>query len=196
MINTRLTLARLAAAIAFGILPGAALAQPCGTPTGCPQDASEADTMALDLRLRWHAIGEVALDAAGLLRFPDVGAEPGIYRFQLWGQERRAIYIGETHSLKQRFYQYRAPGPRQPTNQRICIEMRQTLATGGRVQVSIGRDAWFCAKAACTSADLASTNQRRLLEQLAIFAVPMGVRVLNSEARSGPAPHREFSFCS
>jgi hypothetical protein len=193
------SISRLIAAAAFAAVPFTALAQPCGQSAECEQRTQEVDTISLELRFSWRASGAVVLDGAGRLQFPEAGAEPGIYRFELRSKDGRAVYIGETHNLKQRLYQYRTPGKRQPTNHRICAEIRYALASGGRVDVSMAKDARLCAKAGCKEADLASANQRRLLEQLAIFSVPTGVRLLNSEraGAQGNGPAKElFSFCS
>lgn len=73
------------------------------------------------------------------------------------------------------------------------------LAAGGSVGVSLAQNAWLCAAAGCTKADLASTNQRRLLEQLAIFSAGPDVRVLNSELSGGwrlRSTAHEFPLCS
>jgi hypothetical protein len=73
--------------------------------------------------------------------------------------------------------------------------MRQTLASGGRVEVFLVENAGFCAAAKCNKADLASANHRRLFEQLAISSLAPDVRMLNRDgfrtSKSG-----EFSFCS
>jgi hypothetical protein len=147
------------------------------------------------LRLGWRVIGAIKLDAAGQLDFPEVSAGPGIYRFDLRTKDGRALYIGETKNLRQRFYHYRRPGKTQPTNHRICAEMRRAPASGGSVEVSLAENARFCAAAKCDKADLASANHRRLFEQLAILSLAPDVRMLNRDGIRA-SKSREFSFCS
>jgi hypothetical protein len=148
--------------------------------------------------LRWRKIGAVVLDFGDRLQFPEARGEPGIYRIELYVKDDRVLYIGETENLKRRFYQYRNPGKSQATNHRICAEIRRTLRSGGRVEVSLAEEGWFCARAGCTRADLASANQRRLLEQLGIFSVSKGVGVLNSEGteRRYTVHEHSFRFCT
>jgi hypothetical protein len=185
----------LLAAVTLGSAPLTAVAQPCSTPTECGQHAQETDSVSLELRLGWRVIGAIKLDAAGQLDFPEVSAVPGIYRFDLRTKDGRALYIGETKNLRQRFYHYRRPGKTQPTNHRICAEMRRAPASGGSVEVSLAENARFCAAAKCDKADLASANHRRLFEQLAILSLAPDVRMLNRDGIRA-SKSREFSFCS
>lgn len=150
-----------------------------------PPSAPAQNTLAVELRLSWHAIGAVELDGTQRLKFPDVDAVPGLYRFEMRGQETM-VYVGETQNLRRRFGQYRTPGKTQRSNIRICAELRRTLLAGGTVIVSVvTEDAWLCPQSACVRAQLASQNQRRLLEQLAIFSIPPDTHVLNRDKTEG-----------
>lgn len=198
MRRARLATCWLVATAAFSAASLGAAAQPCTTPADCGHHARAAGAISLELRLAWRVVGPITLDAAGRLQFPEVGAEPGIYRFELRGKDSLALYIGETQNLRQRFNQYRLPGKGQTTNHRICTAIREALASGGSVVVSLGQDARLCAGAGCSKADLASANQRRLLEQLAIFSAVPEAHVLNGElrVRKGRWALQKFSLCS
>lgn len=159
---------------------GAAWAADCNTPEEC-KALLQSDRAAVELRLRWQPLGEIKLaDNVGFV-FPSIKNVSGLYRIEMH-RPRTLVYIGETENLKRRFAEYRSPGQTQKTNRRICAELLRTLRAAGSASVSVVTDdAWLCTSGSCTAAHLGIGNHRKLLEQLAIFAVPSGIHVLNRD---------------
>lgn len=59
----------------------------------------------------WRELGDLALEAAGRLRFPEVPREPGLYEFWVATEaERPGVYVGEVDDLRARFQGCRTPG--------------------------------------------------------------------------------------
>lgn len=87
----------------------------------------------------WLIGGAVTLDSAEKPVFPGVPSRPGLYRFRLVAAEGllEGVYIGESDNLARRMGNYRNPGPKQPTNQRLNSRFREVLAGGGAVELSV-----------------------------------------------------------
>lgn len=160
---------------------GPASATDCRTPEECKAQL-QYDSFALELRLRWQPLGDIKLDDNNKFVFPAVEPISGLYRLEMHRPPHTLVYIGETENLRRRFIEYRSPGKTQKTNRRICAELLRTFRDKGSASVSVVMDnAWLCTDSGCTAALIGSSNHRKLLEQVAIFAVPSGIRVLNRE---------------
>lgn len=73
--------------------------------------------------------------------------------------------MGEASQLKRRAYHYTRPGPSQATNIRMNAEMREHLARGGRIAVSVITEASIEIDGAPPAAlDLGAASSRRLVE--------------------------------
>lgn len=119
------------------------------------------------LRFRWRAIGDVALDLAAKPVFPQVTAEPGVYRFEVDHAER-SVYFGEASDLRRRLSHYRNPGPSQQTNQRLNDLVGRVLAHDGRCSVSVVEVLSFEGKFGGAELDLRLKAARVLIESSAI----------------------------
>jgi hypothetical protein len=126
--------------------------------------------MRVSVSFEWEPAGEVRL-AEGRLLFPTLNEGPGIYRFRFVGGEGAGSYIGEAQQLRRRAYGYTNPGPSQTTNLRMNAEMREHLAAGGNIEMSLitaasveidGREALL---------DLAEASSRRLVENAVLRAL-------------------------
>ncbi|NMM30860.1 MAG: hypothetical protein HHJ10_07420 [Cellulomonas sp.] len=96
------------------------------------------------VRLQWRAAGELTLDASGKPAFGPLEAAPGLYRLELASlneQQRPLVYFGETDNLRRRLSgNYRNPGPSQQTSARINGLLREHLARGGSVSLSLATE--------------------------------------------------------
>lgn len=147
-------------------------------------DGSVCKTSEIDLlTVEWafRGIGDVILDGAGGLQFPDVSAQPGIYRFTLTADEESVVYIGGAELLKRRFQHYRTPGPTQSTNERINERIRAVLAAGGAVAVEIAVSASEVTPTGeRVRLDLSRKPERALIEAAALLvARRYGTVILN-----------------
>lgn len=112
----------------------------------------------------WRDVGVITAGAGGL-QFPRLPDDAGVYRFRFTGRGQNGAYIGEASLLKRRGYYYTRPGPSQATNIRMNAEMREHLAAGGRIDVSIVTDATIeIDGAAAARLDLDAASSRRLVE--------------------------------
>lgn len=93
--------------------------------------------MQVTINVDWRDVGQVTLDESGRLAFPTLPAVPGAYRFRLIGSTQTSTYIGEGWNLKRRAALYRGGAPRQPTNHRMNVRMREHLGAGGRIEMPI-----------------------------------------------------------
>lgn len=93
------------------------------------------------VRLQWRAAGELTLDASGKPAFGPLEAAPGLYRLELASlneQQRPLVHFGETDNLRRQLSgNYRNPGPSQQTSARINGLLREHLARGGSVSLSL-----------------------------------------------------------
>lgn len=201
MIGARFLFRGLLIVVGIGMASLGVSAQACLQSSDCHQLKDAVDKVALELRLAWRHAGTVGLDDAQRLRFPPVDIKPGLYRFEMRDGDEVTLYVGESENLHRRLLQYRSPGRKEGTNHRVCVELRRTLLSGGSVTLSIvTEDAWLCPQTGCVRATLESANQRKLMEQLAIFSIAPGVLVMNREkvvprvAKS--AAVRRFYVCS
>jgi len=121
------------------------------------------------LSLRWKPIGRVLLDETGKLRFPTMPEGPGLYRLRLRTSDGiESNYVGQSDSLRRRFFHYRNPGPTQPTNIRLNQLIRDLLSGGGEVSVATAHEVWVQAEQGVARADLNRGSLRRLFENLAL----------------------------
>jgi hypothetical protein len=112
----------------------------------------------------WRDAGAVSLGTRGL-QFPSLPPGPGIYRFRFAGLGQGGAYVGEASQLKRRAYHYTRPGPSQATNLRMNAEMREHLAQGGHIAVSIITEATIEIDGVAAAAlDLDAASSRRLVE--------------------------------
>jgi hypothetical protein len=126
--------------------------------------------------LSWRHSGDVILDSAGQLLFPDLPAAPGLYRLSLPtttpGGSRRRLYIGETSSLRRRLAgNYRRPGPTQQTSLRINALLREHLSQGGAVHLATALTATVYRAGRPQPLDLTVKACRLLAENAALVAV-------------------------
>lgn len=113
----------------------------------------------------WRSAGPVVLED-GELRFPELPAVGGVYRFTLTPRDAQAsTYVGETDNLARRMTHYRRPGPSQPTNQRMQLRLTETLRAGGAVRVAVVLESDVDGE----SLPLADKAGRRLLENLVLL---------------------------
>jgi hypothetical protein len=126
--------------------------------------------MRFQIDMDWEPAGVVSMDTSGKLEFPRVPSEPGVYRFRLVGESSTAGYVGESVSMRQRFGNFRNPGPTQPTNQRMNARIKQHLGDGGRVDVSFVRDVSIDLDGQPVEDRLVNSSQRLILENLALIA--------------------------
>jgi hypothetical protein len=121
------------------------------------------------LSLRWKPIGRVLLDEKGKLRFPIMPEGPGLYRLRLKTSDGiESNYVGQSDSLRRRFFHYRNPGPTQVTNIRLNQLIRDLLSRGGEVSVATAYDVWVRTEQGAARADLNRGSLRRLFENLAL----------------------------
>lgn len=112
----------------------------------------------------WRDVGAISVGTAGL-EFPRLPDDAGVYRFRFTGAGQDGVSIGEASELKRRGYHYRRPGPSQTTNIRMNAEMRDHLAAGGRVDVSIVTESAIEIDGAASAVlDLDAASSRRLVE--------------------------------
>ncbi|GLP88066.1 hypothetical protein [Tritonibacter mobilis] len=122
------------------------------------------------VEFQWHEIGAI-LREDGELRFPEVAAEAGLYRFRLLSKAGDKSYIGETANVRRRFAHYRKPGPSQATNLRINSAFLEHLAAGGTIFVDlIKHGATVDTGDGSSFANLADKVTRRLLENAALLS--------------------------
>ena len=134
-----------------------------------PWDWDEREELMCALRLNWIPKGRVTLDVQGKVLFPSAPASAGLYRFKTrYPDGQFAIYVGESENLKQRFSNYRNPGPTQQTSLRINAWLVDLLSSGGEISAAVVEDARMTTKRGETTADLSIKSVRRLFEQLAI----------------------------
>jgi hypothetical protein len=85
-----------------------------------PYSWDQEEELRCSLRLRWKPMGRVLLDEKGKLRFPNMPEVPGLYRLRLRTSSGiESNYVGQSDSLRRRFFHYRNPGPTQSTNIRL-----------------------------------------------------------------------------
>lgn len=165
--------------------------RPAGT-RGAPFDESQLEELeALDVRVAfsWLRAGPIALDDAGLPRFPGLPRVPGLcrYDFGIDATGIRTLYIGESAELARRASNYRNAKTdrfRQRTSRRIHKEVVGHLSAGGSIEFAIatsirwGDDVEF---------DLRLKSARRLAENAAVLLAQsqQGFRVLNIDAEVG-----------
>ena len=86
---------------------------------------------------------------------------PGLYRLRLRTSDGiESNYVGQSDSLRRRFFHYRNPGPTQSTNIRLNQLVRDLLSGGGEIWVQTDQGA--------ARADLNRGSLRRLFENLAL----------------------------
>ena len=156
------------------------------TPNNTGFDASVLEplsTSELSLKFTWLRAGELNLDDNQLPVFPPLPASPGLYRFDFGCDEEgiRAVYIGESRSLRQRASNYRnakTDRPRQRTSRRIHKELVAHLADGRPIQLAIATEILLSGSAI---GDLRLRSSRRLAENAAVLLAQMSpdVTVMN-----------------
>lgn len=107
---------------------------------------SETELAELDVRVHmtWQRAGQVTLDDAGDLAFPELPRSPVIYRLTLsrpGSEEAPQVYIGESVNLRKRAAQYRRPSSSQQTSQRLNRELKAHFAAGGTATMAIATSA-------------------------------------------------------
>lgn len=121
----------------------------------------------VEVAFEWKLIGEVTLDTAGRLLFPQSTSACGVYRFDIDGA-RPSVYFGEAVDLRRRFSHYRSPGPTQQTNIRLNELLCRVLPLEGRCQVSLAAVSSFRAGSCKADLDLRLKAARVLIESAAI----------------------------
>lgn len=143
-----------------------------------PYEWDRTDYIDVRIEMTWMPLGRVALDGHGGLRFPNVPAVPGLYRFQIRGTA--AAYVGETENMARRFGHYRKPGPSQLTNLRLNAKFREMLAGGAEVAVAIViSGAWIIRGEDRQPADLSLKPVRRMFENAALLRGGADIETLN-----------------
>ncbi|MCP3881822.1 MAG: hypothetical protein GY701_26045 [Sulfitobacter sp.] len=114
----------------------------------------------------WLEAGHVTLDPSNKPAFPQLPAQPGIYRFRLTDPSAGlvGVYIGESESVSRRMRNYRNPGPTQPTNQRMHARIRDVLSSGGSTTLAVCLEAMIDDEAL----DLSTRPARLLAENTAL----------------------------
>jgi len=121
--------------------------------------------MRVTVDFSWRELGALSLSAARI-RFPDVPAVPGVYRFDLADR----IYIGETDQLKRRFQGYRTPGISQATNIRLNAALTTLLQSGRTVAAASITNAIVDVDGQRVPLDLSYKPARLLVESAALVA--------------------------
>ncbi len=121
--------------------------------------------MRVTVDFSWRELGGLSLSAARI-RFPDVPAAPGIYRFDLGDR----IYIGETDQLKRRFQGYRTPGISQATNLRLNAALTTLLQSGRTATAASITNAIVDVDGQRVPLDLSYKPARLLVESAALVA--------------------------
>lgn len=120
------------------------------------------------VRFDWTVVGQLVSSDKGGFRFPLLEREPVVYRLDLLGHGRPATYIGETVNLRQRAMIYRYPAGRKQV-QRMHDRMRDHLASGGTVTLSVCRDAEIRTDGTWRPLDLRFQAARLILENAALW---------------------------
>jgi hypothetical protein len=126
------------------------------------------ESVRAEVSFAWLGANPVTLVGAKL-RMPLLGVRPGIYRFELRGDDGKALrsYVGESDNLERRMGNYRNPGPTQPTNVRLNQLLQEILEAGGSVTVSVVLEGTFDGR----PLDLAAKPARLLIENAALVAM-------------------------
>ena len=119
------------------------------------------------LRFQWRSLGDVGVDHAGKLVFPQAAADPGVYRFEV-DDVQRSVYFGEASDIRQRFRQYRNPGVTQQTNRRLNDLLGRVVSSSGQCRVSVVKILSFEGQAHEAELDLRLKAARLLIESSAI----------------------------
>lgn len=122
---------------------------------------------AVSLSFQWKPIGSLSIGQAGKLVFPQAPSAPGVYRFEIDGDEA-LVYLGEAADLRQRFRQYRNPGRTQQTNLRLENLLGEILRAGGQCGVSLAQLISFSTGEPTVQLDLRLKAARVLIESTAI----------------------------
>ena len=123
------------------------------------------------LSFEWMMLGDVVLDEAGGLQFPAVTADSGLYRIRIKSKAKSQFYVGESQSLRRRFYNYRAGPVGQKTSYRIHHLLKASLAAGARIEIDIVTNGVTLEiNEALVAADLKNKATRRMIEHAAIVA--------------------------
>ncbi len=136
----------------------------------------------LSVEFTWLRAGELSLDGDGLPLFSLLPASPGLYRFDFGVDEGvRALYIGESSSLRRRVSNYRnakTDRSRQRTSRRIHNEVVAHLGNGGSIEFAIATEILVSGG---KKADLRLRSSRRLAENAAVLLAQMtrDVTVMN-----------------
>ena len=94
---------------------------------------------------------------------------PGLYRLRLRTSDGiESNYVGQSDSLRRRFFHYRNPGPTQSTNIRLNQLVRDLLSGGGEVSLATAHEIWVQTDQGAARADLNRGSLRRLFENLAL----------------------------
>ncbi|MEU1213378.1 hypothetical protein ACFYSH_28365 [Streptomyces sp. NPDC005791] len=148
---------------------------------------------ALDVRVAfsWLSAGPIALDEAGLPRFPGLPRAPGLYRYDFGVDDDgiRVLYIGESVELARRASNYRnakTDRSSQRTSRRIQKEIVGHLESGGSIAFAIATSVRWGDD---VELDLRLKSARRLAENAAVLLAQSqsGIRVLNIDAELGEA---------
>lgn len=142
----------------------------------------------VEVQLGWKALGQVTLDDKGLLSFPPVGTVPGIYKFSVRDDGSTSVYIGETHSLRQRLHKnYRRPPKRATTSIWVNAWLSALLREGKRVDVAVVDETVVAVSGDAFAIDLRRKADRLLVENAAIaIARHAGERLRNKPGVSEP----------
>jgi hypothetical protein len=127
--------------------------------------------MRVSVSFEWQRAGEVRL-RGGALGFPPLTDAPGAYRFRFSGHGTGGSYVGEASQLRRRAHDYAKPGPSQTTGIRMNAEMREHLASGGRIEMSAITEAEIGIEDRAAVLNLAEASWCRLVEN----AVLRGLR--------------------
>ncbi len=128
--------------------------------------------MNVTVEATWREVGEIRLEGKQLV-FPAVPTQPGIYRFRFeTAAGAFSSYIGEAANLIRRHAGYQYGYKKQLTNFRINGRMKEHLAVGGRIVVSISTEATVTIDGATRPLDLGLKRSRLLVENAALHALP------------------------
>ena len=128
--------------------------------------------MNVTVEATWREVGEIRLEDEQLV-FPAVPEDPGIYRFRFESSAGAfSSYIGEATNLTRRHAGYQYGYRKQLTNFRINARMKEHMAAGGRIVVSITTAATLTIDGVTRPLDLGLKRSRLLVENAALHALP------------------------
>jgi hypothetical protein len=144
-------------------------AQDCARGSNCLVAGNGASAIAMQAELVWRPIGTITLRPNRKLKFPRIGAVPGVYRFEVRIGECRPRYVGETTDIDRRFREYEARTS--GTDKRIRESFAHVIEkNGATITVAVADGSKLCLRSTCNPADFSVDQQRILIERFAILA--------------------------